>query len=124
GERLRRSSTRRRCRPRGATGYRRTREGGRMHGSSGGASGPVGFDFFGAGELPAPDLPIAEVAELVRTHWGLEVELAPLGSQQDQNFLAREGGTPVGVVKITNPAFTSIELEAQELATARIPAAA
>ena len=33
-------------------------------------------------------------------------------------------GEPVGVVKITNPAFTSAELEAQELAAARIAAAA
>ena len=95
-----------------------------MHGSSGGASGTVGFDFFGAGELPAPNLPVAEVAEIVRAQWGLEVDLAALGSQQDQNFLARVGGEPVGVVKITNPAFTSAELEAQEQATARIAASA
>ena len=87
-------------------------------------SGIVGFDFFGAGELPAPNLPAAEVAELVRDRWGLDVDLAPLGSQQDQNFLANVHGEPVGVVKITNPAFSAAELDAQELAAARIVAAA
>ena len=43
----------------------------------------------------------------------------PLGSQQDQNFLARAaGGAAVGVVKITNPAFTAAELAAQDAAAA------
>ncbi|WP_353826526.1 aminotransferase class III-fold pyridoxal phosphate-dependent enzyme [Agromyces sp. SYSU T0242] len=80
-----------------------------------------GFDFFSAGELPAPALPADEVASLVREHWGLDVALAPLGSQQDQNFLARTpDGDPVGVVKITTPAFTADEIAAQELAASRI----
>lgn len=93
-----------------------------------------GFDFFNAGELPAPQLPSDEVVEIVRTAWGLDVELAPLGSQQDQNFLARaqpaEVGTgaggvaTIGVVKVTNPAFTAVELAAQELAAERIASAA
>lgn len=84
-----------------------------------------GFDFFSAGELPAPNLPADEVAAIVREHWGLDVALGPLGSQQDQNFLARDGdGTPVGVVKITNPAFTAAELDAQDHAASRIAAAA
>lgn len=91
---------------------------------------PAGFDFFGAGELPAPALPADEVAALVREHWGLEVALEPLGSQQDQNFLARGPGSgthrgqaaPFGVVKITNPAFTAAELAAQDAAAERIAA--
>ena len=29
---------------------------------------PTGFDFFGAGELPAPNLPAAEVQALLREH--------------------------------------------------------
>ncbi|WP_448811296.1 aminotransferase [Agromyces bauzanensis] len=102
------------------------------HASSGGSAeagtgtsmGTAGFDFFGAGELPAPNLPAAEVAAFVLEHWGLDVELRPLGSQQDQNFLAEVDGAPVGVVKITNPAFTAIELAAQEAAAARIAAGA
>ncbi|WP_353814786.1 aminotransferase class III-fold pyridoxal phosphate-dependent enzyme [Agromyces sp. SYSU T00266] len=89
-----------------------------------------GFDFFSAGELPAPALPADEVAGIVREHWGLEVELDALGSQQDQNFLARTLGIeaahrgPVGVVKITNPAFTADELDAQDHAASRIADAA
>lgn len=82
-----------------------------------------GFDFFGAaGELPAPNLPAAEVAAIVRGRWDIDAELSTLGSQQDQNFLAHVDGEPFGVVKITNPAFTSAELAAQEEAAARIAA--
>lgn len=84
-----------------------------------------GFDFFSAGELPAPSLPAHEVDSIVREQWGLDVALEPIGSQQDQNFLARDGdGTPLGVVKITNPAFTAAELDAQDHAASRIAAAA
>ena len=85
--------------------------------------GVQGFDFFGAGELPAPNLPADEVAGVLRAQWGLDAELSPLGSQQDQNFLARVGGEPIGVVKITNPAFTAAELAAQEAAADRIASA-
>jgi 4-aminobutyrate aminotransferase-like enzyme/Ser/Thr protein kinase RdoA (MazF antagonist) len=81
-----------------------------------------GFDFFAAGELPAPNLPADEVASIVREHWGIDAELSALGSQQDQNFLARVGGAVAGVVKIANPAFTPAELAAQEQAAARIAA--
>ncbi|MFE5670869.1 aminotransferase [Agromyces sp. NPDC056523] len=87
--------------------------------------GPAGFDFFSAGELPAPGLSADEVATIVRERWGLDVELDPLGSQQDQNFLARDtAGECVGVIKITNPAFTAAELDAQDHAASRIAAAA
>ncbi|MGI9822254.1 aminotransferase [Agromyces sp. Marseille-Q5079] len=83
---------------------------------------PRGFDFFSAGELPAPNLSGAEVAAILADEWGLEVELRSLGSQQDQNFLALAPGTgePVGVVKVTNPAFTATELAAQDAAALRI----
>ncbi|MEI5585635.1 phosphotransferase, partial [Agromyces sp. CCNWLW208] len=84
----------------------------------------AGFDFFSAGELPAPSVPADEVAAIVREHWGLDVELEPLGSQQDQNFLATVDGAPAGVVKITNPAFTAAELDAQDHAASRIAAEA
>lgn len=87
------------------------------------SAGARGFDFFGAaGELPAPNLPAAEVAAIVRGRWDIDAELSTLGSQQDQNFLAHVDGEPFGVVKITNPAFTSAELAAQEEAAARIAA--
>ena len=86
----------------------------------------AGFDFFAAGELPALSLPSVEVAAIAAAEWGLDVVLEPLGSQQDQNFLARaagEPGTVLGVVKVTNPAFTASELTAQDAAAARIAAA-
>lgn len=96
-----------------------------------------GFDFFSAGELPAPNLPADEVVALVRAHWGLEVELRSLGSQQDQNFLALaraeagdsqgpvvEAADPIGVVKVANPAFTAVELAAQEAAASLVAARA
>lgn len=82
-----------------------------------------GFDFFGAGALPAPNLSAAEVSEIARERWGLDVELEALGSQQDQNFLARAPGDHdriLGVVKITNPVFTALELAAQDEAATRI----
>lgn len=86
-----------------------------------------GFDFFSAGELPAPSLPADEIAGIVGDHWDLDLALEPLGSQQDQNFLARSRDAdfaPVGVVKITNPAFTADELDAQDHAASRIAEAA
>lgn len=92
--------------------------------ADGASAGVRGFDFFEAGELPAPNLPTAEVAAIARERWGIEAALSTLGSQQDQNFLARVDGVPIGVVKITNPAFTAAELAAQEEATARIAASA
>ena len=34
----------------------------------------AGFDFFAAGELPAPNLPAAEVAAIAAADWGLDVD--------------------------------------------------
>ncbi|MFF2496582.1 aminotransferase class III-fold pyridoxal phosphate-dependent enzyme [Agromyces sp. NPDC058064] len=85
-----------------------------------------GFDFFAVGELPAPNLSTDEVTAIVAAEWGLDVVLEPLGSQQDQNFVARArdaAALPLGVVKITNPAFTATELAAQDAAAERIAAA-
>ena len=78
----------------------------------------------GPASCPRRTSPPPRWPTLVRDRWGLDVDLAPLGSQQDQNFLATAHGEPVGVVKITNPAFSAAELDAQELAAARIAAAA
>ncbi|WP_432519310.1 aminotransferase [Kineococcus sp. SYSU DK006] len=86
---------------------------------------PRTFDFFTAGELPAPTVPPAEVEELVAEHFGWRVELQALGSQQDQNFLAREpgGAHPVAVVKLANPAFSLLEAQAQDAAADAVAAA-
>ncbi len=80
------------------------------------------FDYFSHGELPTPTLPTAEAVELLREVHGLEVELQGLGSQQDQNFLVRPvgGGEPLGVLKISNPVFSEIEIEMQDAAAAAV----
>ncbi len=76
------------------------------------------FDFFQAGELPAPILSVDDAASIARRHFGLDVTADPLGSQQDANFLLRASGAPVGVLKVANPAFSRTEIEAQDAAAA------
>ncbi|MFM6973990.1 MAG: aminotransferase class III-fold pyridoxal phosphate-dependent enzyme [Agromyces sp.] len=78
----------------------------------------MGFDFFAQPELPAPTLPISEVASICAREFGLTGTLTELGSQQDQNFLLEpNAGDPV-VVKVVNPAFTAPEIAAQDEITA------
>ncbi|CAN5710017.1 aminotransferase [soil metagenome] len=78
------------------------------------------FDFFQVEELPAPAVTLAGAAEIARDHFGLGIpagRVAPLGSQQDANFLLTGADNqPIGVLKIANPAFTRIEIEAQDAA--------
>lgn len=80
------------------------------------------FDYFTHGELPTPTLPIEEAVTLLREVHALEVELRALGSQQDQNFLVLPvgGGEPLGVLKISNPVFSGIEIEMQDAAAAAV----
>jgi 4-aminobutyrate aminotransferase-like enzyme/Ser/Thr protein kinase RdoA (MazF antagonist) len=80
------------------------------------------FDFFAAGELPAPELPVAEAAELA-ARLGVPGDLESLGSQQDQNLLIRRDGDPVAVLKIANAAFHEQETAAQDAAAAVVQAA-
>lgn len=73
------------------------------------------FDFFQAGELPAPVVSAGDAVAVARDHFGLTVTATPLGSQQDANFLLRgPAGDPVGVLKVANPAFSRLEIEAQD----------
>jgi 4-aminobutyrate aminotransferase-like enzyme/Ser/Thr protein kinase RdoA (MazF antagonist) len=75
------------------------------------------FDFFAAEELPAPSVSAADAADIARTHFGLDATITPLGSQQDANFLLTDSaGQPLGVLKIANPAFTRVEIDAQDAA--------
>ncbi|MCD5355043.1 aminotransferase [Kineosporia mesophila] len=76
------------------------------------------FDFFAQPELPVPTLPVAEARELLAATFGMTAELLPLGSQQDQNFLLREPGTArtLGVLKLSNPAFSDAEIDLQTTA--------
>lgn len=65
----------------------------------------------------------AQAEEIARDRFGLTVSAAELGSNQDANFLLRdETGEAIGVLKVANPAFSRIELEAQDAAAAFIAA--
>ena len=45
------------------------------------------FDFFQAEELPVPAITPAQARDIAKTHFGVDAEVAALGSQQDANFL-------------------------------------
>ncbi|MDE3131198.1 MAG: phosphotransferase, partial [Acidobacteriota bacterium] len=76
-----------------------------------------GVDFFAQGALPAPRVGAREAAQIARARFGIDAGAAPLGSQQDQNFLLRgDDGEPRGVLKLANRAVGLPEIEAQALA--------
>ena len=79
------------------------------------------FDFFQAEELPVPAITPTQARDIARNYFGVEAEATALGSQQDANFLLTgTDGEPIGVLKIANPVFSRIELEAQDAAAAYI----
>jgi len=79
------------------------------------------FDFFQAEELPVPAISPAQARDIAETRFGVDAQVAALGSQQDANFLlSGTDGDPIGVLKIANPVFSRIELEAQDAAAAHI----
>ena len=79
------------------------------------------FDFFQAEELPVPAITQAQARDIAKTHFGLDADVTALGSQQDANFLLTGSRSePIGVLKIANPAFSRIELEAQDAAASFI----
>jgi 4-aminobutyrate aminotransferase-like enzyme/Ser/Thr protein kinase RdoA (MazF antagonist) len=81
----------------------------------------VGFNFLEAPQLPAPQVTEAQAEEILVTHYGLRARATSLGSNQDKNFVVTGlDGEIVGVLKIANPAFNATEIEAQDLAAARI----
>ena len=82
------------------------------------------FDFFEAAELPVPAITAAQAEIIAAEHFGLRASATALGSNQDANFLLRtHSGEPIGVLKVANPAFTRLELEAQDAAAAFLAAA-
>ncbi|AGB25226.1 4-aminobutyrate aminotransferase family protein [Mycobacterium sp. JS623] len=84
----------------------------------------VGFNFLEAPELPAPQVTEQQAEDILARHYGLQARATSLGSNQDKNFIvSRSDGEIVGVLKIANPAFNAIEIEAQDLAADRIAAA-
>jgi 4-aminobutyrate aminotransferase-like enzyme/Ser/Thr protein kinase RdoA (MazF antagonist) len=82
------------------------------------------FDYFTHAGLPAPTLRVDEVRELLASTFGLVVDVEPLGSQQDQNFRLLEPGSrePIGVLKLSNPAFSETEIDMQDRAAAAVAA--
>ncbi|MGV8881402.1 MAG: aminotransferase [Rhodoglobus sp.] len=78
------------------------------------------FDYFTQAELPTPALSVDEVKRLFGEHFGVEVDLSSLGSQQDQNFrvFVRGESEPLGVLKLSNPVFSGAEIEMQDEAAA------
>jgi 4-aminobutyrate aminotransferase-like enzyme/Ser/Thr protein kinase RdoA (MazF antagonist) len=83
-----------------------------------------GFNFLEQPELPAPAVSAAQAEQLLATHYGITGRAESLGSQQDKNFLVFDAsGAHVGVLKIANPAFSTVELEAQDAAALLIAGA-
>ena len=81
------------------------------------------FDFFTSVELPVPAITTEQAADIAAQYFGVQAHVSALGSQQDANFLLRDlAGVPIGVLKIANPVFSRIELEAQDAASAFIAA--
>ena len=76
------------------------------------------FDYFSHVELPTPMLPLEEACALLHQEFGIAANLRPLGSQQDQNFLVLTAAhtEPFGVLKISNPVFSGLEIEMQDAA--------
>lgn len=82
------------------------------------------IDFFAEGALPAPRMTPAEAELIVAEHLGITARAQALGSQQDVNFLLHaDDGTPATILKIANPAFGTVEIDAQDAAADLIASA-
>ncbi|GLW74108.1 4-aminobutyrate aminotransferase [Kitasatospora phosalacinea] len=81
-------------------------------------------DFFAREALPAPRTTPAEAELLAVRLLGTAARAEALGSQQDANFLLRDGdGAALAVLKVANPAFGPTEVEAQDAAADLVAAA-
>jgi 4-aminobutyrate aminotransferase-like enzyme/Ser/Thr protein kinase RdoA (MazF antagonist) len=80
------------------------------------------FDFFEADGLPTPAVTAGQARDTAQALFGIDGSVRELGSQQDVNFLitCQEGARHV--LKFSNPAFTSMELLAQDEAVAHVAA--
>ncbi|MES5824579.1 aminotransferase [Streptomyces sp. RG80] len=82
------------------------------------------IDFFTKDALPVPRIAPAEAELIAAERLGLTARAQALGSQQDANFLLHaEDGTPEAILKIANPAFGPVEIEAQDTAADLIASA-
>ncbi len=80
------------------------------------------FDYFSQVDLPTPTLSDDEVRALFADAFGVEIDVHALGSQQDQNFrvFRRGESLPLGVLKLSNPAFSEAEIDMQDAAAALV----
>ena len=82
------------------------------------------IDFFTEDALPVPRMTSAEAELIAAEHLGIAARAQSLGSQQDANFLLHaDDGTPAAILKIANPAFGTVEIEAQDAAADLIASA-
>jgi 4-aminobutyrate aminotransferase-like enzyme/Ser/Thr protein kinase RdoA (MazF antagonist) len=82
------------------------------------------IDFFTEDALPVPRLTPAEAELIAAEHFGITARAQALGSQQDANFLLHaDDQTPAAILKIANPAFGMVEIEAQDAAADLIASA-
>ncbi|MEW2045745.1 aminotransferase [Streptomyces sp. NPDC005476] len=82
------------------------------------------IDFFTEDALPVPRMAPAEAELIAAEHLGITARAQELGSQQDANFLLHaDDGTPAAILKIANPAFGTVEIEAQDTAADLIASA-
>ncbi|WP_369222585.1 aminotransferase [Streptomyces sp. R39] len=82
------------------------------------------IDFFTEDALPVPRTTPAEAELIAAEHLGITARARALGSQQDANFLLHaDDGTPAAILKIANPAFGMVEIEAQDTAADLIASA-
>ncbi|MFI7293439.1 aminotransferase [Streptomyces sp. NPDC050121] len=82
------------------------------------------IDFFTEDALPVPRLAPEEAELIAAEHLGITARAQALGSQQDANFLLHaDDGTPTAILKIANPAFGTVEIEAQDAAADLIASA-
>lgn len=70
---------------------------------------------------PPPQISEADAAALADTLFGIDATARSLGSHQDRNFLLDDSAERT-LLKISNPATTKVELEAQSLAAAHLVA--
>lgn len=82
------------------------------------------IDFFTEDALPVPRVTPAEAELIAAEHLGITARAQSLGSQQDANFLLHtDDGTSAAILKIANPAFGTVEIEAQDAAADLIASA-
>ncbi|MFI0779520.1 aminotransferase [Streptomyces sp. NPDC021212] len=74
-------------------------------------------DFFSEDALPAPRVSPTEAERIAAQELGFDGRAQALGSNQDVNFLLRErNGAGTAILKIANPSFSSVEIDAQDAA--------